>query len=431
MQRKSIRWAIPLALTAIAALTACQSPIVTGIKVHMQNNEYQAAVHLADSLIATGDSLDAELWYWKGRAEASLSDWVESARSLQTAHELAPGEHDMSDYWFTFFNAAGTLLGDGEVTEAVDLLETGNAIIPGRPNFDLMLGDVELNMNSDLDAALERFLSAADKGAELMTELEAQLEDADDPMTYEYYAQDLDMVTLTTLQAHYNAGSVLSMMAQQSPDQPAELLQQARDQYMAALDIDPTNVDALEAVAESYMLEGEYDAAIETFDEALTQIEVGVSEGWLDQAEADELRANMLVSKGYALMEMEEMQEAIAELQAAREIIGDDYLILATMANVRFAMEEYEQALERLGETLGIEGLSPDELASVYYTQFACYNRLEQDEEAAEALETALQFAPENARYWELLASTYSRLGMRNEAIEAMEKAEQYGSGQE
>jgi cytochrome c-type biogenesis protein CcmH/NrfG len=56
---------------------------------------------------------------------------------------------------------------------------------------------------------------------------------------------------------------------------------------------------------------------------------------------------------------------------------------------------------------------------------YASYNRLERDVEAAEALETALQFQPDNANYWRYLASTYSRLGRRNDAIEALERAEE------
>jgi len=49
-------------------------------------------------------------------------------------------------------------------------------------------------------------------------------------------------------------------------------------------------------------------------------INIGVSEGWLDESEASDMMANTLVSKGYAYIEMEDYDNAITELNQARDI---------------------------------------------------------------------------------------------------------------
>jgi len=408
----------------IAALGACSSPAVTGMIVHMQNQEYQETIHLADSVIANGESANPEVWLWRGRAQANLSDWIGASESFSRVNELDPAI-DLSEYWFSFFNAGVTLLDEDDVQGAVDILSAGGRIIPTAPNFDLMLGDIELNVNGDLDAALARFEAAGDKAVAQMASFEQLLDQTQDPALYDYYAQSLDQTEVIAIQAFFNAGSVYSMKVQTATgDEAAFLLQAALDGYDRALEIDPTNVDVLGAVADVYMLQGDYDGALQIFADAIDQVDLGVSEGWLDPSEGDRIKADMLVSIGFAYIEMEDYEQAVANLESARTLIGDDFMVLATLAHARFVMEDYQESLDMLDLALGIEGLSPDDLASAYQMEFACYSRMEMDEEAAVALETALQFQPDNARYWELLASTYSRLGRRQDAIDAMQRSE-------
>jgi len=422
-------------LVMVAALSAmlvgaCSSAGLTGMKVHIQNQEYQEAIHLADSIIAMGDSLDPEIWFWRGRAFTEMNQWADASESFWRAHQLEGSESlALNEYWFAFFNSAANVLNDGDIGAAMEYLERGMQVAPGRPDFQLMMGDVELNINRDLQAALDNFTSAAEKAEVLVADLQQQVDNARDPYEMDYFAQNLDQARTIQIQALYNSGSVLTMMAMDAgEEQMADYVRMAREAYLKGLEVDPTSVDMLDALAGAYLIEGDYGSALDTFEEAIANIELGVSEGWLSPEEADDLKANILVSKGYALIEMEEYDQAIEELNQARELIGDDYIILSSMAHADFVMERYQDALSELEAVLMIEGLDPEELANAYYTQYACYNRLEMDEEAAESLETALQFQPDNANYWRYLASTYSRLGRRNEAIEAMERAEELES---
>lgn len=417
-----------LIVVAISALlAACASPVVTGMKVHMQNQEYDEIIYLADSVIARGDSLNAEIWFWKGKALTEQVQWFEAAESFKKADELdTNGALAVNEYWFVFFNSAANIMNDGDIGHAVEMLETGMQIAPKRPDFELMLGDIEININNDLAAALEDYQNASRKAEELIADLQELINNTSDSYTLNYYSQSLEKVKALCIQSLFNSGSVLTMIAMDATEEEMpEYLQQAKDAYNKALEIEPTNVDMLDALAGVCMLEGDYESALSIYNEAFANIELGLSEGWLEEEEADHIKANIFVSKGYAYIEMEDFQQAITELDNARNLIGDDFVVLSTLAHANFVMENYDEALSILDSIMIMEGLTPDQLANAYYTRYACYNRKELDSEAAEALETALEYQPDNANYWRYLASTYSRLNRRNDAIDAMEKANQ------
>lgn len=421
-------------LTAVAItvmLAACSSPIVTGMKVHMQSQEYDEIVHLADSVIARGDSLNAEIWFWKGRAHTEQSQWTEASISFMKAHELdASGALEINEFWFVFFNSGANTMNSGDIGSAVEMLNMGIQIAPERPDFELMLGDIELKDNNDLPAALEDFQNALQKAEALIVSVQEMIDNTSDPYNLDYLAQSLAQAEALLIQSFFNAGSVLTMMALDSEEiEMLEYIQQAKDVYNRAFEVDPTNVDVLDALAGAYLLEGDYESAIGIFNQAFVNIELGLAEGWLTEDDANSIMANMLVSKGYAYLEMEDYEQAIIELNRARDIIGSDFVVLSTLAHANFVMENYDESLSIIDSVIMLEGLTPSELSNTYYTRYACYNRKEMDSEAAEALETALDFDPDNANYWRYLASTYSRLGRRNDAINAMQTAEDLDDG--
>lgn len=432
MPEMNLRLRLVLSAALAAALLAgCTSPAVTGMKVHMQNQEYQDVVHLADSIIARGDSLDPEVWFWRGRALTEMNQWTDAAESFQKAHRLDDsGELAVNEYWFAFFNSAANTLNEGDIGAAVEMLEAGMEVAPARPDFQLMLGDIELNVNNDLQAALDNFTAASAKARDLAADIQERMDQTSDQYELEYYSQSLQQARDILISSLFNSGSILTMMALDADeDAIAAYVQQAREAYLEALEVDPTSVDVLDALAGVYMIEENYPAAMDIYDETIVNIEQGISEGWLEPEEGRDLKADILVSKGYALIEMEEYGRAIDQLTQARDLIGDDYIILASMAHANFVMEQYQEAVEELQAALDIQGLTPEQIANTYYSLYANYNRLEMDQEAAAAMETALQFEPDRASWWRYLASTYSRLGRRNDAIEAMETAEELETG--
>jgi len=417
---------ILVVIVVSAMLAACSSPVVTGMKVHMQNQEYDEIIHLADSVIALGDSLNPEIWFWRGKALTENSAWSEAAISFMKTYELdTSGELMVNEYWFVFFNNASNTMNAGDIGSTIEILNMGILVAPARPEFELMLGDIELRHNNDLTAAIDYLHNASQKAEALMASIQVMIDDTSDPYMLDYYTQNLAQAKNLFIQALFNSGSILTMIALDATEEEMpEYIQQAKDTYSKALEVDPTNVDMLDALAGAYMLEGDYHSAIGIFDEAFVNIELGLEEGWLEEEEANSIMANMLISKGYAFIEMEDYSQAIAELNTARDLLGDDFIVLSNLAHANFVMENYDESLLILDSVILIEGLTPDELANAYYTRYACFNRKEMDSEAAEALETALDFDPDNANYWRYLASTYSRLGRRNDAINAMQKAE-------
>ncbi len=424
------RTIIALMVVAAALLGACSTAAVTGMKVHIQNQEYQEAIHLADSVIAQGDSLDPNVWFWRGQALSQINQWQDAAISFRKAWENgASPDLGISDYWFTFYNSAAALMNDGDKGAAVQMLQWGMDIAPERPDFNMMLGDMALNVDGDKEAALDNFEAASEKAEALVAEVQQMMDAASNASELDYYSQELNQAKNILIQSLYNSGSVLTMLGMAAgDDQMQDYLSSAMDDYQKALDVDPTNVDVLSSMADGYLLMNDFDSAMQTFDQAISNIELGVSEGWLDPDEADGLKANILVSKGIALIQMEKYEEALDALSQARDLEGDDYVVLTSMAHANFVTEQYDEALDLLDSALGIDGLDSEQLANAYYMEYACFNRLENDEDAASAMEMALQFQPDNAEYWRYLASTYSRLGRRNDAIAAMEKAESLGA---
>ena len=195
-----------------------------------------------------------------------------------------------------------------------------------------------------------------------------------------------------------------------------------------ALGIDPTNADVLNLLAQIYLLRGSYDEAMAVFDDALAGVDSGLAEGWLSPEDAQSIRGEIMLTRGAALLEMERYDEAVTELEAARQISGSSYVLLGNLAQAYIMKEEYNSALTVLDETDRLPDLTSVERANSLYMQFAALNQLERDAEAAAKLEAALAITPDNADWWEYLASTYSRLNRRTDAIRAMERAQQLRS---
>jgi tetratricopeptide (TPR) repeat protein len=418
--------AVRIAVAAAGlALLACASPAVTGIKVHMQNGEFQDAIRLADSVIASGDSLDAELWLWRGKAMGNLREWDGSAMSFNRAYELSPQlAPQLADYWFVFYNSAAIKVEANDLNAARADLEDGRTIVPTRPEYDQMLGDIALN-NGDYVLAIDHFERAWTISQPLIASYESMLETATGDQIAAIQ-EALDGAIGGALLSIYNAGMLHKSQAAgaDTPEEAAAHLDSARDLLIQAVELDPTNADVLNLLAQVYLLQQNFDEAMAVFDRALAGVDQGVSEGWLTEEDAVAIRGEIMMTRGVALLETQQYDEAIAQLEAARSYIGDDYVLLGNLAQAYIVKENYEAALSLLEVVITLPGLTPEELGNAWYMEFATFTQMERDTEAATALEQALELVPANPDWWEYLASTYSRLGRRNDAIRAMEQAQ-------
>jgi len=423
------RFAVIASVVTVLALSACSTPAVTGVKVHIQNGEYLEAIALADSVLAGGESQNAELWLWRGKAQGNIRDWTGASESFEKVSELAPAmSSELTDYWFVFYNAAAVSIDAGDIDAGVDYLQTGRRVVPSRPEYDQMLGDLALQ-NGDYETALEYFRASSDLSRNLIASLEEDLNSA--PAAEKPAIEEaLDSAEMNYLLSLYNTGTISKALAVSADtDEAAQAyLAGAASSLQEALAIDPTNADVLNLLAQIYLLRGSFDEAMAVFDDALAGVDSGLAEGWLSPEDAQSIRGEIMLTRGAALLEMERYDEAVTELEAARQISGSSYVLLGNLAQAYIMKEEYNSALAVLDETDRLPDLTSVERANSLYMQFAALNQLDMDAEAAAKLEAALAIIPDNADWWEYLASTYSRLNRRTDAIRAMERAQQLRS---
>ena len=415
---------IPI-VVGLLVIAACSSPAVTGIKVHIQNGEYQEAIHLADSVIANGEA-DAEVWYWKGRAHSMMRVWDEAAVCFAEAYELDPlMAANMASYWPAFYNTAAGYVQEDRKADAISMLETGSAIVPERPEFDQMLGDIALN-DGNLKDAIFYFTESIELAITQMEFLATEIEASLDPAYTEQLIDENDRMIQSVVLASYNSGSILKNLYMNSEDETesAEYMEQAIAVYKRSIEIDPSSSDLMTGLAELYILTEEYEAALAIYDDALVAIDAGVEEGWITEEDAPEMRASVLLTRGFTFIEMERFEEGIAALEECRLQMGNTYQVLAMIGHANFTMEKYNESLEVMEQLTVMDGLGSDEYANAWYMIYANYIRLEKDTDALQAMLSAIEYDPDNADYYELLAQTYSTLGRNNQAMEAMAKAQ-------
>ena len=392
------RFAVIASVVTVLALSACSTPAVTGVKVHIQNGEYLEAIALADSVLAGSESQNAELWLWRGKAQGNIRDWTGASESFEKVSELAPAmSSELTDYWFVFYNAAAVSIDAGDIDAGVDYLQTGRRVVPSRPEYDQMLGDLALQ-NGDYETALEYFRASSDLSRNLIASLEEDLNSA--PAAEKPAIEEaLDSAEMNYLLSLYNTGTISKALAVSADtDEAAQAyLAGAASSLQEALEIDPTNADVLNLLAQIYLLRGSFDEAMAVFDDALAGVDSGLAEGWLSPEDAQSIRGEIMLTRGAALLEMERYDEAVTELEAARQISGSSYVLLGNLAQAYIMKEEYNSALAVLDETDRLPDLTSVERANSLYMQFAALNQLERDAEAAAKLEAALAIIPDNA----------------------------------
>ncbi len=417
---------ITIAFLALLVLTGCSSPSATGIKVHIQNGDYARAVHLADSVLAGPEAGNAEIWYWKARAHCFQQDWESATAAFGQAYRLDPTRKPaIAEFWSAFYNTANSRFTGGDMSGAMEVLSQGAEIAPERPEFPQMKGDIRLNQGETAEA-LDLFEEAFSLGSSMVSSIEAELAAEADPYRKEFLENEYYRVLSGAVLSSYNSARILENLFFNTEDETLkrEYASRAVAILHSGIALDPTNPDLLETLAEIHLIQGNYDEALEVFNNAEGAIAQNEAEGWITHEEAETMKGELMLTRGFALLEMDRSGEALEQLEASRSLLGDNYRILATIAHANVLLERYEQSLSVLRQALALPGLEAEEMANLHYMVFVNENRLERDQASLEALLEAIRYDPDNAMYYDYLASTYSRLGRRQSAIEAMEKAE-------
>ncbi len=413
-------------IAALLIIGGCSSPAVTGIKVHIQNGEYQDAIHLADSVIANGEGSNPEVWYWQGRAYSAMRVWDKAAVSFVQTYELDPlMGPNMANYWPAFFNTAIGYAEEGNIDDAIAMLEAGAAIVPERPEYDQMLGEIALNQEKHAEA-IAYFEESIDLAINQINIIQVNIAESVDPAFIQQLSDENDRMVQSVIIASYNSGSILKNLFMNAEDEAvaSEYMNEAIGVYTKGLEIDPSSADLMTGLAEFYILSQQYDEAIAIYDNALVAITNGVEEGWIAEDAAADMRAGVLLTRGFTFIEMERFDEGITALEECRAQMGNTYQVLAMIGHANFIMENYNESIEVMEQLTVMEDLTNDEYANAWYMIYANHIRLEDDSEALQALLNAIEYDSDNADYYEYLAQTYSTLGRNNQAMEAMAKAQ-------
>jgi len=288
-----------------------------------------------------------------------------------------------------------------------------------------MLGDIALNEHN-YDEAISRFSESIEIAIAMIDVTQANIAECQDPAWAEQLNSELDNMTNSVVLSTYNTGAIFKNFFINSEDEAeaADYMAQAVVIYTRGLEVDPSSADLMTGLAEFYILSEQYDEAISIYDSALVAIDTGVEEGWISEEDAADMKAEVLLTRGFTFIEMERFDEGITALELCRAQMGNTYQVLAMIGHANFIMEQYNESIEVMEQLTLMDGLTNDEYANAWYMIYANYIRLEEDTDALQALLTAIQYDGDNADYYEYLAQTYSTLGRNNQAMEAMRKAQ-------
>lgn len=150
--------------------------------------------------------------------------------------------------------------------------------------------------------------------------------------------------------------------------------------YKKALILSPDNLPIHRSLGNSYFRAGKYREAIVHLDK------------WLNVAKND---SSMWVAKGDCHYALSEFERALECYENGLRLIKDNLLVLTKKANCLFKMERYSGACEII-DTAILNTEDKSLLASLLLQRAKCLRGMQQVNEAIEAVEDSLKFAPSN-----------------------------------
>ncbi|MEU6955793.1 SAV_2336 N-terminal domain-related protein [Streptomyces sp. NPDC045714] len=180
--------------------------------------------------------------------------------------------------------------------------------------------------------------------------------------------------------------------------------EEALADFDRAIELDPTDGDALAQRGEAYRLDDRYEEALADFDRA---IELDPTDTWA------------LASRGQTLHALERYQEALADLDRAIELDPTDDVALASRGQTLHALERYQEALADYDRAIELDPTDDVALASRGRT----YRYLRRYEEALADLDRAHELDPTDAYVLAQRGEVY-RVGDRyEEALADLDRA--------
>lgn len=148
-----------LALSVVWMFTVASSPVVTGAKVRINAKKYEETIQLLeDNKAAYPD--DPELFYYLGRAYAGTANWENAGENFAKALTLNPSRNLKREiekyrdfYWTQFIKEGSALLQQKRYDVAIEKYVIGNKINPDRKESWANLGVSQLEHGRILEEA--------------------------------------------------------------------------------------------------------------------------------------------------------------------------------------------------------------------------------------------------------------------------------------
>lgn len=152
-----------------------------------------------------------------------------------------------------------------------------------------------------------------------------------------------------------------------------------------------------------YMIRGEYEEALEFFDETLK-----------DNPENSEAWNN----RGLALFFLERYDKALEDFYKAFELDQDDTTPLMNIAHIHWKQDRYDEAIKSFDKALEV---NPGEAEAWYYIGSILEFDLHDNEDALRAYNKAIDIYPDYEDSWGRKSQVLNSLGRYDEALDAIE----------
>ena len=178
----------------------------------------------------------------------------------------------------------------------------------------------------------------------------------------------------------------------------------AEQEFKRALDLNPNYPDA-------HQFYGYYLAAMKRFDEALAQMQRA--------KELDPASLSKLAGIGEVLNYMGRTDEAQEQYEKCLEMDPNSGFAHWSLGNVYLHKRMYDEAITQYKKSIPLSGTSPDEPSTLAYA----YAKSGKRQQALETLDELIKISERRYVSWTLISATYAALGDHDEAVKSLQKA--------
>jgi tetratricopeptide (TPR) repeat protein len=353
----------------ILFMTGCQTKEVTSAKVYIQQDNWDKAIEQLELAVAQYPT-DAEAWYLLGEGYATRGEWQQMNNAFNKSLKIIPTwepqiKSTRDKYWVTNLNSGVNRINSGDTPGAIRQFKTCTQIEPGRVEAYrnlavsyLKADSLELAADTYLEVVI--YLARASKNTSLekvsllaLGDKQSKLVDISAYKLVPDKQKTIDLIheaarALSQIKDYSNVIALENEALQMDPTQTDAIInmamaydlmgdqQKAMDEYQKALDKTPNDKDLIFNLGRLYYQNENYDQAIELFKKTIAMnpedYDANLIVGNAFLSMGDELRKKLVEKdhNGQAVTKEERDKltsfyaDAVPYLEKAVSLKGDD-----------------------------------------------------------------------------------------------------------